>query len=129
MEVHVQFSDSDQTKIVSVFGCPQDPDVYPNQASIDFDDPRYRAFLNPPPLVPSSVSMRQARLALHAAGKLRAVDDAIAALPSSQRDAAQIEWEFASQIERGSPFLQQMATALGMDDKALDDLFLAAAGL
>ncbi len=38
MTVYVQFSDSTQTKIVSVFCCPQDPDIYPNYAEIEETD-------------------------------------------------------------------------------------------
>jgi hypothetical protein len=47
--VNVQFADSTDTTIVSYFACPQDPAVWPNQAAIDSADPRYLAFLNPPP--------------------------------------------------------------------------------
>jgi hypothetical protein len=45
--VYVQFSDSTETTVASVFGCPQDPDIYPNQAAIDDTDARYQAFINP----------------------------------------------------------------------------------
>jgi hypothetical protein len=79
--------------------------------------------------VPQTVTMRQARLALLAAGKLAAVATAIAALPSPQKDAAQIEWEYASTIDRASPLISSLATALGLDDEALDALFLQAAKL
>ncbi|MET3461298.1 hypothetical protein [Variovorax atrisoli] len=129
MEVHVQFSDSLQTTIIAEFGCPQDPALYPDQETIDSSDARYEAFINPAPPPPSVVTMRQARLALLKAGKLQAVSDVIATLPSSQREAAQIEWDFASQVERDSPFFQQMANALGMNAEALDALFIAAAAL
>ena len=82
-----------------------------------------------PAIVPSAVTMRQARLALLAAGHLQAISDAIAALPSPQKEAAQIEWEFAADVERTSPFLASLAAALGLDDTALDALFVAAAQL
>jgi hypothetical protein len=87
----------------------------------------------PPAAVPTSVTMRQARLALLGAGKLDAVDAAIASLPSPQKEQAQIEWDYASAIERTSPFLQSMAQALDLDldldDAALDALFTQAATL
>lgn len=44
MNVYVQFTDNTDTEILAVFSCPQDPDVYPNQATIDDSDPRYIAF-------------------------------------------------------------------------------------
>ncbi|WP_448647201.1 phage tail protein [Pseudomonas mohnii] len=40
----VQFSDESQTKVISIFGCPQDEAVWPNQGEVDEDDPRYLAF-------------------------------------------------------------------------------------
>lgn len=88
--------------------------------------------LTPPPdqpqVVPASVTMRQARLALLAAGLLDDVDAAIAAIPDPvQRKAAQIEWEYATEVRRESPMLAMLAPALGLDDAALDDLFRRAA--
>lgn len=84
---------------------------------------------DPPPAVPQSVTMRQARLALLASGKLALVDAAIEALPEPQRAQAQIEWEFASEILRASPLVEAMGAALGLDDAALDALFAEAAAL
>jgi hypothetical protein len=74
--------------------------------------------------VPTSVTARQARLALLAAGELDNVTDAIAAKPSPQKEAAQIEWEFAATVERDSPLVQMLADELDLD---LDALFAAAA--
>lgn len=82
-----------------------------------------------PPVVPSIVSMRQARLALLQAGKLDDVDAAIAALPSPAKEAAQIEWEYATEVKRDSQLVTQLAPALGLDDAALNALFIAAAAL
>lgn len=83
----------------------------------------------PPPL-PQSVTMRQARLVLLAADLLDDVDAAIAAIPdATHRKAAQIEWEFAATVDRQSPFTQQLAAGLGLDDAALDALFTEAATL
>lgn len=80
-------------------------------------------------LVPHVVSMRQARLALLASGNLAAVDAAIAALPSPQKEAAQIEWEYATEVQRESALIASLAPALGMDDAAIDALFSAAAAI
>lgn len=98
---------------------PYDPDNPPPTPEVP----------EPEPSVPSSVTMRQARLALLAAGKLQAVADAIAGLPSPQREAAQIEWEFASTVERGSAFLESLATLLELSSDDLDELFTAAVQL
>lgn len=79
---------------------------------------------------PLSVTMRQARLALLQAGLLDQVDVVLAAIPDATiRKAAQIEWEFASSINRDSPLLQQLAAALSLDAAALDHLFTAASSL
>jgi hypothetical protein len=72
---------------------------------------------------PSEVTMRQARLALLAAGKLDAVAIAIAALPSPQREAAQIEWDHSSTVARDSQVVALLGPALGLDEEALDALF------
>ena len=81
------------------------------------------------PPVPQSVTMRQARLALLAASKLAAVDLAIASLPSPQKEAAQIEWEYAATVERTSPLIEQLAPALGLTEAEMDALFASAAEL
>lgn len=79
------------------------------------------------PACPQSVTMRQARLALLAMGKLAAVTAAINALPSPQREAAQIEWEYSGEVHRDRALVRSLAPALGLDDAALDGLFNAAA--
>ena len=80
-------------------------------------------------LVPSSVTMRQARLALLGAGLLAGVDAAIDSLPSPQKEAARIEWEYASEVQRNSGLVPMMGVALGIDDATLDALFIGAAAL
>lgn len=83
----------------------------------------------PPPGPPTVVTMRQARLALLQAGKLAAVAPAIAALPSPAKEAAQIEWEYSTEVQRSWPLVQALAPALGMTNADLDALFIAAAAL
>ena len=78
------------------------------------------------PQVPQEVTMRQARLALHAAGKLSAVNAAIAALPDPPKTAALIEWEYSSTVRRDSQFVALLGPALGLDTAGLDALFIAA---
>ena len=82
-----------------------------------------------PATVPSSITMRQARLALLGAGLLLTVDAAIAAMTGPAGDAARIEWEYAATVERTNPLFGAMATQLGLDSAALDALFVTAAAL
>lgn len=82
-----------------------------------------------PNLVPSSVTMRQARLALLGAGKLDDVEAAIAALPEPQKTAAAIEWEYSNEVQRLNGFVSQLAPLLGMTEAEIDSLFIQAAAL
>lgn len=75
--------------------------------------------------VPQAVTMRQARLALLAAGHLAAVDAAIAAMD----DAVRIEWEYAHEVRRDSPLVAGMGAVLGLTGAQLDALFIAAGAL
>jgi hypothetical protein len=79
--------------------------------------------------VPQSVTMRQARLALHASGLLASVQPAIDALPEPQHTQAQIEWEYSNALERGNPFVATLGAALGLNAAALDALFVQASQL
>ena len=81
------------------------------------------------PAVPQAVTMRQARLALEAVGKLDDVDTAIAALPLPTRKLAQIEWEYSNEVQRHNGIVSQLGPALGLTDNDIDDLFIAAAAL
>lgn len=97
-------------------------------ALADFADvpaPLLPVYTPPPSKVPSSLSMRQARLALYGAGLLDTVQAGAAAMPQT----AQIEWEFAATVERTSPLVATLAANLGLDDAALDALFEAGAAL
>lgn len=78
-----------------------------------------------PPPVPRSVTARQARLALNAAGLLDDVDAAIAASPRE----VQLTWEYATEIERDNPILAQVAAGFGLTSEQMDDLFRQAATL
>ena len=82
-----------------------------------------------PPPVPAEVTMRQARLALHAAGLLSSVEAAIDALPDPPRSAARIEWDHSQTVQRNRGIVQQLGTALGMSSAQLDALFIAAAAI
>lgn len=78
-----------------------------------------------PVVIPAQVSMRQARLALLQAGHLATVTSMMSGLP----EASQIEWEYASHVERSSTLTQAMGSALSLSSSDLDDLFVLAATL
>jgi len=79
--------------------------------------------------VPSSVTMRQARLALLGAGLLAQVNEAVAAMPGAEGDAARITWEFSGEVRRNDPLVVQLASSLNLSDEQLDQLFTTAAAL
>jgi hypothetical protein len=79
------------------------------------------------PIVPSLVTMRQARLALLAAGRLQDVNTALAEMPGNDGEAARIEWEYATTVERDSALVAGLAAALDLDADQLDQLFSDAA--
>lgn len=106
-------------------------DEYIKQGLVRMTDAEVHAHLNPPPAppsVPGSITMRQARLCLHKHGMLAEVQLAIDALPEPDRTAAQIEWEYASVVERQG-FVLTIAQALGISSEQLDALFIEAATL
>lgn len=82
-----------------------------------------------PPVVPEQVTMRQARLALLGAGLLANVDTTIDSLPSPTKEAARIEWDYSSTVERHRGLVQSLGAAMGLTDAQLDTLFIQAATL
>ena len=82
----------------------------------------------PLPVEPAPIAVvtpRQARLALKSAGLLTAVTDWVATADQE----TQIDWEFATEIRRDWPPIAACATALGLTDAQLDDLFALAGKL
>lgn len=77
---------------------------------------------DPQSLIPQSVSMRQARLALHAAGLLAGINAAITQIGG----AAQIEWEYATEVRRDNPLIEMVRQANSMTVEQIDQLFIAA---
>jgi hypothetical protein len=109
-----------------------EPPAYDPQAeSCRFVDGLWLVEVNlpPAPIVPGAVTMRQARLALLSAGLLSQVDVEIGALPSPQKEAAQIEWEYSQEVQRHNGFVALLAPSLGLTEAQLDQLFITAAGL
>ena len=118
------------TDVPEFFGtCPEDADtqvdgvlgvyVQADWETMREDELRAR---NP---VPQQVTMRQARLALLKAGLL---DYAEAAIASAGREA-QLEWEYASAVERSNPVIAVVQQQQGVTNEQIDDLFREAAKL
>ena len=82
-------------------------------------------YIPPPPVIPSVITMRQARLALLQAGLLNSVNTAM----EHADQAAQIEWEYATQVVRTDPLVMAMQSGLGMTDADTDALFTLGATL
>lgn len=83
----------------------------------------------PPKLVPHSVTMLQARLALLNAGKLASINTHIAQMTGLEGEAARTYWEFAQHVVRSDPLVVQLSTLLALDESALDQLFIVASAL
>jgi hypothetical protein len=80
--------------------------------------------LKPPSLlVPRSVSMRQARLALLAAGLLSTVQTY---MDNMATEAVRIEWEYATDVHRDRDLVTGIGQLLGLTDVQIDALFVAA---
>lgn len=113
-------------------------DQFPNLVSADVGGIGWKLIdgvLTPPDnpvtvFVPSSVTMRQARLALLAAGQLDAINTVIASItPPEMQQKVAIEWEFAQTVDRNSEWVEGLRPALGLTVEQLDDLFIAASKL
>ena len=72
--------------------------------------------------VPKVISMRQARLALLNAGLLATVESAVT---NGTDETMKIEWEYATEVRRDWESLIALATALGISEEGLDNLFIA----
>lgn len=63
------------------------------------------------------------------AGTMGSVQTAINGLPSPQREAVQIEWDYSNELQRTNAFVALLAPELGLTNEQLDALFIIAAGL
>jgi hypothetical protein len=75
----------------------------------------------PEPVIPTSLTRRQAKLILLQYGLLDGVEGIVTTLPR----AAQIEYADALYFERGNPLIQMVAQAASMTDAQLDEMFIA----
>lgn len=85
----------------------------------------YHEIADPAPVVPQSVSMRQARLALLDGGLL----DTVQAYIDSAPKATQIEWDYATDIWRTRDLVNSIGGALGLTSDQIDALFISAAAI
>ena len=83
-----------------------------------------------PLVVPSCVTPRQARLMLATipAGEGTLLD-AVNAYITAQGGTVAVEWEYALDVQRNNPAVLAAATALGLTDEQLDQMFIEAAKL
>lgn len=73
-------------------------------------------------IIPQAVTMRQARLQLAVLGVYQTVNAAVATMG----DAAQIEWEYAAEVDRSNPITQGIVQLLGWTEAETDAYFTAA---
>jgi hypothetical protein len=85
----------------------------------------------PPPPQPVTLNPRQLRLGLLGLGVTSAqVDAAIAEIPDAmQREAAMIEWRYASEYRRDHPLIASVSAALGIPAATIDAAWSHAATL
>lgn len=81
------------------------------------------------PIVPSEVTMRQAKLALLRAGLYEQVEQGIGTLPSPQKEEAAIEWYYSSVMRRDKPFVSILGASLNLTEQQIDQLFQVAASI
>jgi hypothetical protein len=86
-----------------------------------------------PPILPpkqvTSVSMRQAQLALVRSGLFLTVDTSIQALPGMAGDEARVWWRTSTSVDRNNPLVAQITTSLNITSAQLDALFTLASTL
>lgn len=76
--------------------------------------------------VPQMVFMRQARLALLEVGLLDNIEQIINLMPEPLKSEARIEWEYAAEVRRDWPTLNQIADHLNLTSEYVDELFILA---
>ena len=118
---YVYVSTDSYGNITGVFANPQESVATKQLAD---DDHTVVSFLTPSS-GPQSVSPRQARLALNAAGLLDKANTAV----NAAGGATLISWEYASVFLRSDPLIAQIGTSLGLTSAQIDALFVQAATL
>lgn len=114
--VYVTYAD-DGVTVTGVFANQQEFATTP----LAITDPAITAFRSPNP-VPQTVTPRQARLALNAAGLLDAVNAAVNAAGGETL----ITWEYATEVLRTDPLITTLGVALNLSSTQIDGLFTTA---
>lgn len=80
-------------------------------------------YIEPEPIIiiPTSITMRQARLYLLSIDLLDNVEELV-----STNKAWQIEWEYANEVLRSNQLIQALQSALGLFDTDVDTMFIEA---
>lgn len=111
-------------KLVEITPTLTDGRYYKAYEVVDFTADELQA--NFKATVPKTITMRQIRLVLIQSGLLDTVNNAIA---NSTDEVMKVEWEYSDEVKRDWESLNTMATALGLTEKQLDDLFILAGSL
>lgn len=82
-----------------------------------------------PVYIPESVSRAQGKAALLNAGLLEMVENYIDSLTGEEKIRASLAFNETTEWRRDSPFLAQAASALGLSEQQLDNLFLVASNI
>ena len=116
-------------KVTDRYIPPVDTIVIDVDDSFDFNNASKYSYVNEllTRIVPNYVTMRQARLALHAAGLLSSVNTLIEAIQNPVlKEQAKIEWEYAVIVMRSSTIVSMLASSLNLTQTQLDNLFITA---
>ena len=89
------------------------------------EEAEFAANIVPAPIIPQSVTMRQAVLALLDADLLDDVEAIVAVLPRRY----QLEWERAANVYRDNALVETVRQQKSMTPAQIDDLFIAALAL
>lgn len=73
-----------------------------------------------------SVSIRQARKALHQLNYLSSIESYMSVYGSEED---KIDWQYATEIKRNHPLVEQMRSMLNLTNKDIDNLFILASVL
>jgi hypothetical protein len=80
-------------------------------------------------IIPTEVSMRQARLALFQQDKLSLIQPLIDAMIEPAKTTTQISWDYATIVQRDDDLVVQLSAAMGLTSVDLDALFTLASTL
>lgn len=78
-----------------------------------------------PAEIPAFVTPYQARVALARAGLLNKVNSVV----EGGSEEMKLAWNYATVIERNSPFITALAPTLALTDERIDELFVQAAAI